>query len=51
MRSTKAGPETRAVTDTPARSHPEGVTSANIRSTPAMHRRALATTRGVPTMA
>ena len=58
MRSTKTGPETRAVTDTPARSHPGAVTSANIRSTPAMdvrapamHRRALATTCGVPAMA
>jgi hypothetical protein len=51
MRSTKTGPKTRAVTDTPARSHPGGVTSANIRRTPAtgvrapaVHRRALATT-------
>jgi hypothetical protein len=58
MRSTKTGPETRAVTDTPARSHPGGVTSANIRRTPAtgvhapaMHGRALAATCGVPTMA
>ena len=57
MRSTKTGPQTRAVTDTPARSHPGGVTSANIRSTPAMgvrapamHRRALATTCGAPAM-
>jgi hypothetical protein len=46
------------MTDIPARSHPGGVTSANIRSTPAMgvrapamHRRALATTCGVPAMA
>jgi len=58
MRSTKTGPKTRAVTDTPARSHHGGVTSANIRSTPAtgvrapaMHRRALATTCGAPAMA
>jgi hypothetical protein len=58
MRSTKTGPKTRAVTDTPARSHPGGVTSANIRSTPAagvrapaVHRRALATTCGAPAMA
>ena len=58
MRSTKTGPETRAVTDTPARSHPGGVISANIRSAPAtgvrapaMHRRALTTTCGAPAMA
>ena len=58
MRSTKTGPKTRAVTDTPARSHHGGVTSANIRSTPAtgvrapaMNRRALATTCGAPAMA
>ena len=59
MRFTKAGPETRAMSDTPARCHPGRVTSANIRRTstmgvraPAMHRRrALATTCGVPAMA
>jgi hypothetical protein len=58
MRSTKTGPKTRAMTDTPARSHPGGVTSANIRRTPAtgvrapaMHRRARGTTCGVPAMA
>jgi hypothetical protein len=38
------------MTDTPVRSHPGGVSSANIRSAPAMHR-ALATTCGVPAMA
>ncbi len=55
MRSTKTGPKIRAMTDTPVRSHPGGVTSANIRRTPAtgvrapaMHRRALATTCGAP---
>lgn len=58
MRSTKTGPKTRAVTDTLARSHPGGVTSANIRSTPAtgvrapaVHRRAVAANCGVPAMA
>ena len=51
MRSTKTGPKTRAVTDIPARSHPGGVTSANIRSTPATGVRALAMTCGDSAMA
>jgi hypothetical protein len=42
MRSSKTGPKIRAMTDTPARSHPGGMTSANIRSTPAMGVRAAA---------
>src|SRR5882724_2919423 len=51
MRSTKTGSKTRAVPEAPARSHPGGVTSAEISGAPATHRRALATNCGVPAMA
>jgi hypothetical protein len=42
MRSAEAGSKARAVTDIPCPSHLRGVASANVRSTLAMERRALA---------
>ena len=45
MRSTEAGSKARAVTDIPCLSHLRGVASANVRSTLAVARRALAVAR------